>query len=204
VTTLLSRNSFWGGGLARDSAGNFYVIVLTENQVFRVTPAGTITSFAGRASAGSADGFGSAAEFNFPRDVAADTAGNLYVADSGNHTIRRITPDGNVTTFAGLAGSRGFADGPGTTARFNLPRSVTVDGAGNLYVSDLANHAIRRITPAGIVSTIAGDPTRVGIAIGDVPGSLSAPAGIWVLPGPGTRLAVTDTVENVVLLITLP
>ena len=100
---------------------------------------------------------GSTAQFNQPWGVAVDATGNVYVADSGNDTIRKITPAGIVSTFAGQAGSAGDADGVGNAARFKTPRNVTTDSAGNLYVGDVGNGAIRKITPAGFVSTLAKD-----------------------------------------------
>src|SRR5438046_618133 len=120
----------------------------------------TFTTLAGAASIGSADGTGSAARFYFPQGVATDSSGNVYVADTDNHTIRKITPAGVVTTLAGLAGSRGSADGTGSAARFYFPKSVATDSSGNVYVGDTANHTIRQFTPAGAVTTLAGLPRR--------------------------------------------
>ena len=108
---------------------------------------GTVTTFAG-GSRGSTDGTGTDARFNYPEEVAVDGDGNVYVADTSNHTIRKITPAGVVTTLAGAAGSDGLADGTGPLARFTSPDAVAVDGDGNLYVTDRNNHAIRKITPA--------------------------------------------------------
>src|SRR5438132_834126 len=105
---------------------------------------------------GSADGIGSAARFLGASSVAVDSAGNVYVADSTNHTIRRITPAGAVTTLAGSTGQSGSADGTGSATRFNYPFGVAVDNAGNVYVADTHNHTIRKITPAGAVTTLAG------------------------------------------------
>jgi sugar lactone lactonase YvrE len=90
-----------------------------------------------------------------PSGIAVDGAGNLYVADSNNYTIRKIAPTGVVSTLAGLAGVRGNVDGTGSAARFSSPNSVAVDAAGNVYVSDTVNNAIRKITPAGVVTTFA-------------------------------------------------
>jgi len=95
-------------------------------------------------SEGYADGSGSAAQFSGPLDVAVDAQGNVYVADTANHRIRKITPDGAVTTLAG-SGTPGNADGPATEARFRGPEEVTVDSAGNVYVADTGNHRIRKI-----------------------------------------------------------
>ncbi|VDB00582.1 FIG01132568: hypothetical protein, partial [Olavius algarvensis spirochete endosymbiont] len=91
----------------------------------------------------------------YPTGVAVDSSGNVYVADSVNHRIRKITPAAVVSTFAGTD-SEGFADGTGTAAQFNHPLGVAVDSEGNIYVADYGNHRIRKITPAGVVSTFAG------------------------------------------------
>src|SRR5206468_4905818 len=111
---------------------------------------------AGGAGHGSADGGGSAAGFTNPIGVAVDSAGNVYVADTANETIRKITPAGVVTTLAGTAGQAGTADGNGSAARFNKPIGVAVDTAANIYVADELSHTIRKITPAGAVTTPAG------------------------------------------------
>lgn len=118
---------------------------------------GSISLLAGSLqSAGSSDGVGVKAQFNQPRGVAQDLAGTIYVADSGNHTIRKIAPDGTVSTLAGAAGQAGSVDGTGGAARFSSPRAVAVDDQGNLYVADTENHTVRKISPAGAVSTLAG------------------------------------------------
>ncbi|MCE9659205.1 MAG: hypothetical protein K8R60_11650 [Burkholderiales bacterium] len=144
-------------GVAVDAAGNFYVADTSNHTIRKITPAGVVTTLAGLAgSPGSADGTGSAARFNVPRGVAVDGAGNVYVADTSNVTIRKITPAGVVSTLAGLAGTGGSADGTGSAARFGQPFGVAVDGSGNVYVADTVNSTIRMITPAGVVSTLAG------------------------------------------------
>ena len=143
--------------MAVDSAGNVYVADTDNDTIRKVTPGGVVTTLAGLAgSSGSADGTGSAARFGQPCGVAVDSAGNVYVADSGNHTIRKVTPGGVVTTLAGLAGSSGSADGTGSAARFNVPCGVAVDSAGNVYVADGGNWTIRKVTPGGVVTTLAG------------------------------------------------
>ncbi len=134
-----------------------YVADLTNCTVRKVTPEGVVTTLAGQAGAsGSTDGIGSGARFYQPYGVAVDSMGNIYVADQLNHTIRRITPAGQVTTLAGLAGNPGSADGVGGVARFKMPSGVAVDTTGNIYVADVANDTIRRLTPGGVVTTLAG------------------------------------------------
>src|SRR4030095_9474352 len=102
------------------------------------------------------NGTGSAARFSRPNGVAVDRHGHVYVADTGNHTIRKITSSGVVSTLAGLAGSAGSEDGTGSAARFAVPTGVAVDSAANIYVADNGTRTIRMITPVGVVSTLAG------------------------------------------------
>lgn len=159
-----------GGQLESDKAR----FVSTRSLLPNIVP-GVITTLAGTAGAvGSTDGAGAAASFKYPASVATDGAGNVYVADTDNGTIRKITPAGVVTTLAGTAGNVGSADGMGATASFSSPRGVAIDTAGNVYVADTSSHAIRKITPGGVVSTLAAgaalnQPSSVAIdAAGDV------------------------------------
>jgi hypothetical protein len=134
--------------VAVDGAGNVYVADVQNHTIRKITPAGVVTTLAGRAGQrGSADGTGSAARFFYPSGVAVDGAGNVYVADLYNHTIRKITPAGVVTTLAGSAGQRSSEDGTGSAARFHYPSGVAVDGAGNVYVADERNNKIRKGVP---------------------------------------------------------
>lgn len=150
-------------GLAVDAAGNLYVADYGNSTIRKITPAGVVSTFAGAAgSAGSTNAVGSAARFKFPRSVAIDTSGNLYVADSGNHMIRKISSSGVVQTLAGTAGASGTADGTGAAARFSGPSGIAVDTSGNVYVSDSDNNTIRKITAAGAVTTIGGTAGSVG------------------------------------------
>jgi hypothetical protein len=157
-----SAAQFQGGLLdkiAADNLGNLYVADGGNNTIRKITPSGAVSTFAGTAGTfGSADGTGSAAQFNSPSAVATDTVGNVYVADAGNKTIRKITPAGVVSTFAGTAGTFGSADGTGAAAQFGSLRGVATDSAGNVYVVDDWFCTVRKITPAGVVSTFAGTP----------------------------------------------
>jgi len=145
-------------GITVDSAGNLYVAEMNNHAIRKITPGGVVTTLAGYSTASFADGIGVNARFNSPQGITVDSAGNLYVADTNNHRIRRITSAGAVTTLAG-SGVAGFADGSGLASKFNSPSAITVDSAGNLYVTDNANQRIRKITPAGVVSTLAGSGT---------------------------------------------
>ncbi|MDC1142128.1 hypothetical protein OAU50_03480 [Planctomycetota bacterium] len=150
-------------GISIDSSGNVYVADTNNHTIRKISPTGVVSTLVGTAgSMGSADGTGAAARFNSPHCVAVDSSGNIYVADTDNHTIRIITPAGVVSTLAGSAGSIGSADGAGSAASFFFPRGVAVDSSGNLYVADTNNQTIRMITPTGVVSTIAGTVWAVG------------------------------------------
>ncbi len=150
-------------GVALDGAGNVFVADLGNHTIRKISPVNVVTTLAGApGQSGSVDGIGTAARFTSPHDVALDSAGNIYVADLGNHTIRKVTPEGNVTTLAGTPGQSGSADGIGTVARFNFLLGLALDGDGNIYVADESSHTIRKITPTGAVTTIAGTPGQRG------------------------------------------
>ena len=175
------------GGLTVDDAGNTYVADTTNNTIRKVTASGIVSTIAGTTNSpffASADGPGDAAMFFWPSGVAVDAAGSLYVADTYNHTIRKVTPHGTnwvVTTLAGAAGSRGNADGVGNVARFNTPFGVAADRAGNLFVADSQNNTIRKVTPEGAVTTIAGLAGAVGGADGNgSAASFRSPFGVAV------------------------
>ena len=154
---------FSPSGVSVDTAGNVYVADSSNQTIRKVTSAGVVTTLAGTAgSAGSANGTGSAARFRVPVAVSVDTAGNVFVADSSNQTIRKVTSVGVVTTLAGTAGSVGSTDGTGSAARFNAPYSVSVDTVGNVYVAEYSNHTIRKVTSAGVVTTLAGTANFAG------------------------------------------
>ncbi len=155
------------GGMATDGVGNMYLADTNNHVIRKISPAGVVTTLAGRAGfSGSADGAGGSARFKQPYAVAVDSSGRVYVSDSGNHTIRRIGPAGVVTTVAGVAGVTGSADGTGSAALFNNPIGLAVDSFGNLLVADQSNSTIRKMTPAGVVTTVAGLAGVTGSADG--------------------------------------
>lgn len=141
---------------------------------------------------GAEDGPVVRAQLGSPWGVAIDSAGNTYVSDAGNQTIRRITLAGIVTTLAGLAGVKGSADGRGSTAQFSEPRGVAVDGAGNVYVADSGNHTIRKVSPAGVVTTLAGGVGQPGFADGTGDAArFRSPAGL-LMEGDGSVLVADE------------
>ncbi len=142
-------------GAALDASGNIYIVDFNNNNIRKITPAGVVSTFAGSGANGSANGMGTAASFYRPNGIAIDNTGNIYIADEANHLIRKITSGGFVSTLAG-SGSPGSADGMGTAASFYDPSGMAVDDLGNVYVAEYINCKIRKITPAGLVSTLAG------------------------------------------------
>jgi sugar lactone lactonase YvrE len=146
--------TFDAEALTVDRDGNIYVANTGTHTIRRVARDGTVTTISGALGiAGSSDGSASAARFNAPAGIAVDGTGNVYVADSGNYTLRQIAPQGGVTTVAGVAGSGGNVDGPGSAARLSSPRTLVMEPDGNLLLCDFGS--VRRITPAGHVTTIA-------------------------------------------------
>jgi sugar lactone lactonase YvrE len=142
--------------IATDANDNLYVADRTNNVIRKITPAGVVTTFAGTGAAGATDGNSTTATFKNPDGVTVDADGNLYVADTQNNLIRKITAAGVVSTFAG-SGASGSTDGTGTAATFNHPTGLTLDGLGNLYVAEYDGNLIRKITSNGVVTTVAGN-----------------------------------------------
>jgi serine/threonine protein kinase/sugar lactone lactonase YvrE len=144
-------------GVAVDKLGNVYV---ASSGIRKINPSsGSVSTLAGSSSQGFADGMGAEAIFNSPIGVAVDDFGNVYVGDKNNHRVRKVKPDGNVTTFAGNR-TAGYVDGVGTNAMFFSPSGVAVDASMNVYVADENDHRIRKISPFGVVSTLAGSGSR--------------------------------------------
>jgi hypothetical protein len=189
-------------GIARDSSGNLYVADRVNHLIRKITPAGVVSTLAGLAQTpGTADGTNSSARFRLPQAIAVDSANNVFVADTGNHTIRKITPDGVVTTFAGVAGSSGSVDKTGTAAKFNSPVGLAFDGNGNLYVADTGNHTLRKITPNGAVTTLAGLAGSPGSNNGtNASARFNSPFGLVVN---GANIYVADTGNHTIRNVTL-
>jgi hypothetical protein len=211
--------------IAADASDNLYVADENGNTIRKITPAGVVSTYAGYAFiTGSQDGTGNNGNdqqnnnsFYGPHGVAVNKAtGIVYVADRFNGTIRRIDTSRTVSTIAGTAGLNDFVDGNGTNAHFNWPGSLFVDSvSGNLYVTDFNHNAVRKITSpdsTAAVTTVVSGPASSGpvpylAQLGSLPGGLSGPSSVVVLPGvtaPTVKLAIADSMENAVLLATLP
>jgi hypothetical protein len=189
-------------GVAVDASRNMYVADTYNHTIRKITSDGVATTLAGSpGTSGTNDGTGSAARFNWPTGVAVDGGGTVYVADYSNHTIRRITPDGEGTTLAGLAGTSGTNDGAGSAAQFNQPIGLALDCSNNVFVADTYNHTIRRITPSGEVTTIAGLPGTSGTNDGLVSAArFNQPFGVAV--GNDGSVYVADTYNHTIRKIT--
>ena len=183
-------------GIAIDPSGNLYVADEFNAKIRKITPAGVVSTVAGNGTFGATNGPGLSANFIQPEDVTIDPAGNLFVADAENSLIRKITPDGIVSTLAG-SGTVGKADGTGTAASFSFPCAITYC-AGNLYVADAFNQTIRKVTPTGVVTTIAGAANGSYTNYGDVDGiggaaKFSYPYGVGT---DGSNIYIADNQNN--------
>ncbi len=191
-----------------DESNNIYICDFQNQRIRKLSYTGIVTTIAGSGVAGYQDGSGDMAKFNYPRGICRDNQGNLYVGDSWNHRIRKITPDGTVTTYAGggtiigVGSVGGYVDGADTSARFYTPAGLSIDENRNIFVADAYNHRIRRIDTNRIVTTVAGSgPTgngQGGHANG--PGftaRFNTPTELWYLQGPDwPRLFVSDTYNS--------
>jgi len=188
-------------GIASDASGNIFVAQPTS--IRRITPQGVVSTFAGSTSevSGGADGIGTAATFANPFGLAIDSSNTIYVADILNNNIRKITSTGVVTTFAGSkSGANGRADGSGTTATFNNPTAIAIDSSSNLFVADQFNNTIRKITPAGVVTTFAGSTISGSIDGVGTAASFNWPSGIAI--DSNDNLYISEYKNNLIRKIT--
>jgi serine/threonine protein kinase/sugar lactone lactonase YvrE len=184
--------------IAVDAAGYIYVADMVNDTIRRISPSGEVITLAGTAGqAGRLDGEGAAARFTAPSGIAVDHAGSVYVAEFADDTIRKISPEGSVITLAGSPGNPGWKDAKGDNAHFRNPWSVAVDDLRNVYVADKDNFVIRKITPDGLVSTLAGQPRVAGFADGHgETARFKAPQGVAV--DHDGYLYVADTGNNAI------
>jgi trimeric autotransporter adhesin len=186
-------------GLSFDSAGDLYVTDTRHNRIRKISTSGIINTVAGNGVAGyNGEGPATSAKLNTPSGVALDAAGNLYIADTQNHRIRKVA-NGVISTFAGT-GTPGFLDGPAATADFGFPKGVTFDGSGNLFVADAGNNRVRKIS-SNVVSTVAGNGAFTFAGDGGKPlsASLAHPSSI-AFDGSG-NIFIADTTNNRIRLV---
>ncbi|WP_295982751.1 NHL repeat-containing protein [uncultured Variovorax sp.] len=177
-------------GIAIDVQGNLFICDSQSQKIRRIAPDGEVSTFAGSGVQGSDDGTGRNATFSVPAGVAFDPAGNMFVTDFGSHLIRKITPQGVVTTPFGKARTSGSADGKGNDATFSFPVGIAIDSSGSLYVADSTSHVIRRITPDGMVRTLAGTVRMSGSNDGvGTQASFNIPYGVAVDAGGNVYVA---------------
>ena len=201
---------FFPTGIAVNATtGIIYVADSYAHSIRAITPSGVVTTLAGSASiaaiiaalnGGYADGTGTNAQFSYPQGMDVDGSGTIYVTEFGGHRIRTITPTGIVSTLAGT-GVAGYTDGPGAAAQFNHPSGVVVDSVGTVYIADSSNNRIRAISPAGIVSTLAGTGAAGFVdGAGDI-AQLNTPTGL-VFNSAGL-LYITDTYNQLIRRMTI-
>jgi sugar lactone lactonase YvrE len=178
-------------GIAVDREGNVYLVDVVSNIVFKITPESKVEIVAGSGEVGHADGASKQAKFTYPHSLTMDAKGNLYVGEYDGHRVRKITPDGNVTTLAG-SGEERFAEGVGAEAKLERPAALAVDGEGNVYVAHDRAAVVSKITPDGKVSKVGSVDSPRGIAV-DGAGNL------YVSTGDQTILKITANGETTIL-----
>lgn len=192
-----------------DASGNVFVADTGNNAIREVTPAGVVTTFAGTGAGGTVDGSAASATFLNPRGVTGDSAGNIYVADYGNDCIRKIS-GGIVSTIAGTCGTGGYADGTAATALLNAPTALAMSTSNNLYIVDTSNNCVRRLSPAAVVSTVAGSCNSAAGTNSSLTGTADGvgPSALFNMPravviSPSNLLMVADSGNNAIRTIQL-
>jgi len=165
--------------LCMSPSGDIFVTDCYNHKIRKITPGGIVTTFAGSGNQGASDGMGTSASFRYPQGICIDLTGNIYVADFGNNKIRKITPSGVVSTYAG-SGNQGSLDGVGSNASFDHPIRLCIDISGNIYVADSYSNKIRKITPGGVVLTYAGTGNQGSADGSATTASFYFPAGICI------------------------
>ena len=195
-------------GLAVDKAGTVYVCDMKNHLIRSISPGGHVGTVAGKAGlSGRADGLKENARFNQPEGIVVGSTGDLFVVDTYNFTVRKITRNGLVTTLAGAGGVAGYADGRGSSVRFNKPIGIAIDSPDNLYITDAdydgklaGNCLIRKIDPRGNVTTLGGVPGQAGHTDGPLKTArFNRPVGVAAAPD-GT-LFVADTEADLIRMI---
>jgi DNA-binding beta-propeller fold protein YncE len=184
-------------GVAVDAAGNIVVVDLAAHAVRRIKAAGGVETIAGSGSPGFADGLGSAALFDQPQSAALDGAGNIYITDRRNAALRRISPEGATLTLAG-GGGAGAVDGTGPDARFHWPFGLAFGTGGDLFLTDLYVHNIRRVTSGAVTTTFAGPSTPVSGQADGAASDARFNAPFALAAGPNGFLYVTDADNSVI------
>lgn len=167
--------------VAPDKADNIYVADTYNHKIRKISSSGIVSTLAGSGIAGNANGQGNSASFNYPFAIQIDSNNNAYVSDLDNNTIRKISQSGAVSTFAGT-GTQGFSDGTISTAQFFKPAGICSDAFGNIYLAEIGNNCIRKISPSGIVSTVAGSGNKGATNGGGQVASFDGPYGVAVHP----------------------
>jgi sugar lactone lactonase YvrE len=200
MSGLTANTTYYVRGYITNSAGTAYgntVTFKTNSATFATTA--TVSTFAGSGTGGLLNGLGAAAQLNNPQGICFDAQGNMYVADSFNSVIRKITPTGTVSTYAGT-GASGYTDGPAASAQFYAPKGVAADALGNIYVADMGNNMIRKISISGIVSTLAGRYTPGYVDATGTSAAFKSPADVAV--DASGNVYVADKGNNIIRAIT--